>query len=371
MDVASNTIPLDFEFEVLCYRIEHNFVAAQAFVFIAGRPEWSIGALGNGVPNKFVVFVNVESCSVTTPAILCGIPVPAGYRVMLQMEASRYLFGECPVHRVSLEFFPSSSLVDQIRRRPSRRTVTRNTVGRVCNGVDDVTIGAGRPCPAIQGSTVAQRTGTPHVSCVVVADQVGLLLPRPIHKRNSFSVPVHEVLFARVVRVKGGMGGPRIVPVVEGAVEMAAFRAFTAPFKVADRHGKGRIAAGSAFLPVAPLAALYVLLGFASVVDGKPPGKGRLQGGRMHRKGRTWGGVTCKAAGDQGRPVKILSMTELAEEKIFVRICAVNKAIYRAMDGIRRGGVVGAGQTARNHAAEDQQGCRPDSASHSLPFPAR
>ena len=82
--------------------------------------------------------------------ILCGVPVPAGYRIMLQMEASRDLFGECPVHRVSLEFFPSANLVDQILRRPNRGPVTGDTARRVLNRIDDVTIGAGRPHPSIQ-----------------------------------------------------------------------------------------------------------------------------------------------------------------------------------------------------------------------------
>ena len=48
--------------------------------------------------------------------------------------------------------------------------------------------------------------------------------------------------------------------------------------------------------------------------------------------------MTKKAAGDQGGPVKIFTMTELAEEEIFIRLGAVKEAISGVVDGIRRGG---------------------------------
>ena len=63
-------------------------------------------------------------------------------------------------------------------------------------------------------------------------------------------------------------------------------------------------------------------------------------------------------------------MTLLAEEKVFIRVGAVKKAVPGVMDGLWGGFFPGPGETAEDHATEDQQAGQPDSASHRLPFPA-
>jgi hypothetical protein len=301
----------------------------------------------------------------TGAASLCRVPLLAGDRFMLQMVTLCDFLCERLVYRISLEFVLSSNLIDQILRRPGRRSVTRHTLGWIGDGIDNVTVCASRTCTSLEFRSVAKRTGTVQVSGVVVTDEVLLFLFRAVHVRYAFSIPVENVLFARVIRVKGGMGGPGIVAVMEGSVQMASLDAFTALLDEAEGDVKRGIGPPPSEPTVAPLAGLQVLLALAPMVDGKPPGEGRLQRRRMKDKGWT-AGVTDEAAGNLGCPFEILSVTELAEEEVRLRLSAVTKAIPRIVDGFRDP-LFGAGEATPDTGAKNQYEYQPRFLSQLLP----
>ena len=85
--MAGIALPDHFELEILGDRIENHSVAAQTLVLIARYPKGSDGILRNDIPHNNVMFVDIYSRAVAAPAILGGVPIPAGDRVMLQMEA--------------------------------------------------------------------------------------------------------------------------------------------------------------------------------------------------------------------------------------------------------------------------------------------
>jgi len=133
---------------------------------------------------------------------------------------------------------------------------------------------------------------------------------------------------------------------------MASLGAFTALLEEAEGDVISGVGSPPSEPTVAPLAGFQVFLARTPMVDGKPPGEGRLQRRRVKDEGRT-AGVTHEAAGNLGSPFEILSVTELAEEEVRLRLSGVTKAIPRIVDGFRDP-LFGAGEATPDTGAHNQ-----------------